>query len=81
MKKPRTPSIEQDKQGDSKHSPGLLSDHSDAEDKTYKPVSGEENSPYDDAHIILENHLEQEHFVPSVVERILRRLKPLLLLL
>ena len=53
--------MEQDEPGDGEHSPGPLSDHSDAEDKTYKPVFGEENSPDDDAHIILEKHLEQEH--------------------
>ena len=47
--------------GDGKHSPGPLSDHSDVKDKTYKPISGEENSPDDDAHIIPEKRLEQEH--------------------
>ena len=53
--------MEQDEPGDGKHSTGSLSDHNDAEDKTYKPVSGEENSPDDDAHIIPKKHLEQEH--------------------
>ena len=53
--------MEQDEPGDGKHSPGPLSDHNDAVDKTYKPVSGEENSPDDDAHIVPEKHLEQEH--------------------
>ena len=55
------PAMEQDELGDGEHSPGPLSDHSDAEDSTYKPVSGEENSPDDDALIIPEKHLEQEN--------------------
>ena len=58
---PADPAMEQDEQGDDKHSPGPLSDHRDAEDKNYKPVSEEENSPDDDAHIIPERHLEQGH--------------------
>ena len=53
--------MEQDEQGDGEHSPGLLFERNDAEDKTYKPVSGEEDGPYDDARIIPEKHLEQEH--------------------
>nr|XP_020168668.1 uncharacterized protein LOC109754153 [Aegilops tauschii subsp. strangulata] len=52
--------MEQDEPGDGEHSPGLPSDHSDGGDKTHKPVSGEENSPDDDAFIIPEKHLEQE---------------------
>ena len=48
-------------QGGGKHSPGPLSGHIDAEYKTYKPVSGEENSPDDDALITPEKHLEQEN--------------------
>ena len=58
---PVNPAMEQDESGDSEHSPRLLLDHSDAEDKTYKSVSGEEKSPDDDTHIIPEKHLEQEH--------------------
>ena len=53
--------MEQDEPGDGEHSPGPLSDHSDVEDKTYKPVSGEENSPDNDALIIPERHSEQEN--------------------
>ena len=48
---PVNAAMEQDEPADDEHSPGPLSDHSDAEDKTYKPVSGEENSPDDDARI------------------------------
>ena len=51
---PMDPAMEQDEPGDGEHSPGLLSDHSDAENKTHKPVSRKENSPDDDAHIIPE---------------------------
>jgi len=45
---PADPAIKQDEQGDGKHSPGPLFDHSDAEDTTYQPVSKEENSLDDD---------------------------------
>ena len=53
--------MEQDEPGDGKHSPGLMSGHSDAKDKTYKPVSGEENSPDNNALTIPEKHLQQEN--------------------
>ena len=54
------PATEQDEPADSEHSTEPLSDHGDAEDKAHQPLSGEENSPDDDAHIIPERHLEQE---------------------
>ena len=53
--------MEQDEPGDGEHSPELMSDHGDAEGKTHQPISGEENSPDDDALIIPEKHLEQEN--------------------
>ena len=37
------------------------SEHGNAEDKAHQTPSGEENSPDEDAHIILETHLEQEN--------------------
>ena len=55
------PAMEQDELVDAEHSPEQVSDHSDAGDKTYKPVSREENSPDDDACIIPGKHLEQEN--------------------
>ena len=55
------PAMEQDEQGDGKHSPGPMSDHSDAEDSNYQPVSEEESSRDDDAFIIPEEQLEQEN--------------------
>ena len=60
--------MEQDEQVENEHSSGPLSDQSGAEDKTYKPVSGEENSPDDDAHIIPEKHLEQEHLHNRLID-------------
>ena len=53
--------MEQDEPGDGEHSPDPMSDHGNAEGKTHQPVSREENSPDDDAHIILERHSEQEN--------------------
>ena len=53
--------MEQDKQGDGKHSLGPLSNHSDAKDTNYQPVPIEEISLDDDAFIIPEKQLEQEH--------------------
>lgn len=53
--------MEMDEQGDGKHSPGPLSNHSDAEDSNYQPVSKEESSRGDDAFIVPEEQLEQEH--------------------
>src|SRR3954469_11620553 len=38
-----------------------MSGHVDAEDKTHQPLSREENSPDDDAHVIPKRHLEQEN--------------------
>ena len=55
------PETEQDEPADGEHSTEPLSNHGDAEGKAHQPVSGEENSPDDDAHIILERHLEQEN--------------------
>ena len=55
------PAIEQDASADGELSTEPLSDHIDAEGKAHQPVSGEENSPDDDAHIIPERHLEQEN--------------------
>ena len=55
---PMDPAMEQDELGDGEHSPESMSDHGDAEDKNHQPVSGEENSPDDDALIIPEKHLE-----------------------
>ena len=52
--------MEQDEQGDGEHSAGPLSDHSDAEDSNYQPVSEEETSRDDDAFIVPEKHSEQE---------------------
>ena len=51
------PATEQDEPVDGEHSTEPLSDHGDAEDKANQPVSREENSPDDDAHIIPEWHL------------------------
>ena len=45
--------MKQDEQGDGKHSPGPLSDHSDAKDATYQPISKEEHGSDDDTFIIL----------------------------
>ena len=58
---PVDPAMEQDEPRDGKHSLGTLFDHIDAEDKTYKPVSRKENSLDEDARIIPEKHLKQEH--------------------
>ena len=55
------PAVEQGEPVDGEHSTEPLSDHGDAEGKAHQPISGEENSPDDDAHIILERHLEQEN--------------------
>ena len=57
---PMDPTMEQDEPGEGEHSLEPISDHSDAEGKTHQPVSEEENSPDDDAHVIPERHLEQE---------------------
>ena len=46
------PAIEQDEPADVEHSTEPLPDHGDNEGKAHQPVSGEENSPDDDAHII-----------------------------
>ena len=55
------PTTEQDEPANNKHSTEPLSDQGDAESKANPPLSGEENSPDDDAHIIPEGHLEQEN--------------------
>ena len=54
------PATEWDEPADDEHSTEPLSDNGDAEGKDNQPVSGEENSPDDDAHIISERRLEQE---------------------
>ena len=48
-------------QGDGEHSPGPTSDDADPEGKIHQPVSGEENSPDNDAFIIPEKHLQQQN--------------------
>ena len=53
--------MEQDEPGDGEHSSEQMSDDGVLEGKIHQPVSGEENSPDDDALIILERHLEQEN--------------------
>ena len=53
--------MEQDEPGDDGHSPEPTSDDADPEGKIHQPVSEEENSPDDDALIILEKLLEQEN--------------------
>ena len=55
------PATEQDEPADGEHSTEPLSDHGDAGGKANQPVSGEENSLDDDAHIIPERYLEQEN--------------------
>ena len=55
------PAMEQDEPGDGEHSPEPTSDDADPEVKINQPVSGEENSPDDDALIIPEKLLEQEN--------------------
>ena len=55
------PAIEQDEPADGEHSTEPLSDNGDAEGKANQPLSREENSLDDDAHIIPERHLEQEN--------------------
>ena len=55
---PEDPAMKQDEQGDDKHSPGLLSDHSDGEDTTYQPISEEEDSLDDDTFILPDTQVE-----------------------
>ena len=55
------PTMEQDVPGGGEHSPEQMSDDGDPGGKIHQPVSGEENSPDDDALIIPERHLEQEN--------------------
>ena len=50
--------MEQDELGHAKHSPEQTPDHGDPEGRTHQPASGEEDSPDDDAFIILEKRLE-----------------------
>ena len=45
---------------DGEHSPEMLSEHSDAEDRKYQPVSKEDSSLGDDEFVIPEEPLEQE---------------------
>ena len=52
--------LEQDEREDGDQSPGPLSDHSDAEDSNYQPVSEEEVSLGDDEFVVPEEPLEQE---------------------
>ena len=58
---PMDPAMEQDEPGDDKNSLESMSDDADPEGKIHQPVSGEENSPDDDALIIPEKLLEQEN--------------------
>ena len=53
--------MEQDEPGDDERSPEPTSDDANPEGKIHQPVSGEENSPDDDALIIPEKLLEQEN--------------------
>ena len=71
------PVMEQDEPADGEHSTELLSDHDNAESKAHQPVSGEENNPDDDAHIIPERHLEQENLHRRLIAtvRILKKQK------
>ena len=59
--------MKQDEQGDGEHSPGPLSDHSDAEDTIYQPVSEEEISLGDDAFIVPEKQVEQERLKQRLI--------------
>ena len=52
---------EHDEAASGEHSTDPTSEHGDAEDNPHQTPSGEENSPDEDAHIILERHLEQEN--------------------
>ena len=54
------PSLEQGVQEDVKHSPKTLSDHNDAEDSNYQPVSEVEISLGDQEFVMPEEPLEQE---------------------
>ena len=71
------PTMEYDEPADGEHSIEPVSDHGDAEGKSHQPLSGEEISPDDDAHIIPERHLEQEnlHRRPIATARILKKEK------
>ena len=44
-----------------------MSEHGDAEDKPHQTPSREEKSPDEDAHIILETHLEQENLCRRLI--------------
>ena len=55
------PVEEHDETANGEHSTDPMSEHGDTKDKPHQPVPGEENSPDEDAHIILETHLEQEN--------------------
>ena len=60
--------VEQGEPADGEHSTEPLSGHDDPEGKTHQPVSGDMNSPDDDAHIIPERHLEQENLHKRLIE-------------
>ena len=59
--------MKQDGQGNGKHSPGPLSNHSNAEDTTYQPVSEEEDSLDDDAFIIPDTQVERKRLQQSLI--------------
>ena len=56
-----TPVAEHDQDANCKHNKDPTSEHEYAKDKPHQTLSGEENSPDEDAHIIPEMHLEQEN--------------------
>ena len=64
------PAMEQDEPADGEHSTEPLSDHDDAEGKTHQPASGEEDSLDDDAFIIPEKCLEQEHLHKRLMDTV-----------
>ena len=54
------PALEQGVREDGEHSPEILSNHSDAEDSNYQPVSEEEINLGDNEFVVPEEPLEQE---------------------
>ena len=69
--------MEQDEPGDCEHSPEQMSNDGNPKRKIHQPVSGEENSPDDDALIIPKKHLEQENLHRRLIAtaRILKKQK------
>ena len=64
---PIDPALEQNVREDGEHSPKMLSDHSDAEDSNYQPVSKEEISLGDDEFVVPEEPLEQERLHQKLI--------------